>query len=85
MVGKSTIVNLVDSASFRCRHAGVETMYLDINNRYPRFEPLPPKPTPKKSLTPRQEKTILIAIFLYLIVTFLAPIGGSSVLQAFIH
>jgi hypothetical protein len=60
-------------------------MFLDIENRYPRSEPLPPRPAPKKKLTRRQEKTILIAVLLYLLVTFLAPIGGSSVIQAFIH
>jgi hypothetical protein len=36
-------------------------------------------------LTPRQEKTLLIVLMVYVVLTVIAPIGGSSVLQAVIH
>ncbi len=60
-------------------------MYLDLDKRYPPHEPWPPKPKPTRRLTPRQEKTLLIVLMVYVVLTVIAPIGGSSVLQAVIH
>jgi hypothetical protein len=60
-------------------------MFLDINNPFPRGEPLQPKPRPPENrLTPRQEKILMAVIILYLLITFIAPIGGISIIQAFI-
>jgi hypothetical protein len=60
-------------------------MYLDLNNRYPQWEPSQPPPKPEKRLTPRREKILLIVVCLYLALTLMAPIGGSSIIQAFIR
>lgn len=60
-------------------------MYLDLDKRYLPHEPWPPKPKPERRLTRRQEKTLLIVLMVYVILTVIAPIGGSSVLQALIH
>jgi hypothetical protein len=57
-------------------------MFLDVNNRFPRWEPEQPSNKPPKRLTARQEKILMAAVLAYLFLTVIAPIGGSSILQA---
>jgi hypothetical protein len=55
-------------------------VFLDVDNYGYRGEP-----APKKSgvtLTPSQQKLLMGAILLELLLTFLAPIGGASVVEA---
>lgn len=56
-------------------------MFLDMKSYGPRPEPLPPKPT-KPSLSPRDQKVLAWVICVNVLILFIAPIGGATVIQS---
>lgn len=56
-------------------------MFLDMKSHGPRPEPLPPKPT-GPNLTPRDQKVIAWVICVNILILFIAPIGGATVIQS---
>jgi hypothetical protein len=58
-------------------------MFLDLNNYTP--PPDPPAEPDRPSLTPRQQKTLLIIVGFNIFLLFIAPIGGATVISALLE
>ncbi|MDL2400612.1 hypothetical protein [Rhizobium mayense] len=60
-------------------------MYRDLNGFYERREsPRKPEKKPPR-LTPGQQKLLMWALGLELLLLFLAPVGGVSIVSAFLY
>jgi hypothetical protein len=57
-------------------------MFLDLNNYTP--PPEPPADRGQEPLTPRQQKTLIWIVGLNLLLLFVAPIGGATIISAMI-
>ncbi len=57
-------------------------MFLDLNNYTP--PPEPPADRGPQPLTPRQQKTLMWIVGVNLILLFVAPIGGATIISAMI-
>jgi hypothetical protein len=55
-------------------------MFLDLNNYTPRSDP--PAGPERLSLTPRQQKTLMIIVGINIMLLFVAPIGGATIISA---
>lgn len=56
-------------------------MFLDMKSYGPRPEPLPPKPS-KPNLSAREQKILAWVICFNILVLFIAPIGGATVIHS---
>ena len=59
-------------------------MFLDLNNYTPPPDP-PAEPDRSPSLTPRQQKTLIMIIGFNIFLLFVAPIGGATVISALLE
>jgi len=59
-------------------------MFLDLNNYTPPPDP-PAEPDRSPSLTPRQQKTLMMIIGFNIFLLFVAPIGGATVISALLE
>lgn len=55
-------------------------MFLDLNNYTPPSDP--PGDPGRPSLTPRQQKTLMIIVGINVMLLFVAPIGGATIISA---
>ncbi|MBO0906256.1 hypothetical protein [Jiella sonneratiae] len=55
-------------------------MYLDEKNSWTPIEP----ERPRRSLTDREEKMLLWSIAAFVVTLVIAPIGGATVIEAFL-
>ncbi len=55
-------------------------MFLDLNNYTPPSDP--PGDPGRPSLTPRQQKTLIIIVGINIMLLFVAPIGGATIISA---
>jgi len=58
-------------------------MFLDLKNYTP--PPDPPGEPGRPSLTPRQQKTLMAIIGFNILLLFIAPIGGATIIAAFLQ
>ncbi len=58
-------------------------MFLDLNNFTP--PPEPPAEPDRPSLTPRQQKALAWSAGLNIVLLFIAPIGGATVISGLIE
>ena len=59
-------------------------MFLDLNNYTPPPDP-PAEPDRSPSLTPRQQKTLMMIVGFNIFLLFVAPIGGATVISALLE
>ncbi|MBP2549325.1 hypothetical protein J2858_002248 [Neorhizobium galegae] len=57
-------------------------MFLDLNGYYRRLPDPPPQNPGRRSLTAKEQKVMLWVICVNLVLLFVAPIGGATVIHA---